>query len=875
MAYEKIQNQNNQELNLDSTDLPVGTKLRCKTTAVGNDSLGNPISIELFTDPIELTESSTDPGDAEGTRILNLGNIDLETQTWAPKVQPQSYSDPDGGEHPADSETMPIARWNVVPMQVIDSAGFDIGVVAFHANGIDRVEFEANNGSVTTIRQMTVNPRTGNREFWVTLDVPENNDSLIEIRATVYPNLQGKPFILQNVTSYTQSLNGNASNNPEYKIVYAGSYTNDYEGLMTKVSDVTDSSGVLVSSNVVLEGEHSMFVWGPSKYSNSGKLYVSAADGNDEVGDGTESNPFETINAAWEEIRNNDNYQYEGAEIILMTPGIYTPQEPRNSNGYAGGGLAGWTTIRGMDTHNASEYLIGANDEEELVQGNRPYSRVGSQLTKFENVCFRAGLDTDLGDTQWVAPQRRRSMVWFDRTYHFDKKGRSTGESRGSGLITTNGKIAAWYVTDANFYDRRKSAGGCIIIRNTSFIKAADTDIYSNSSMVLDCTAANLKASGKASYPKNAGNNTTDVFEVDFSEEFKDWPDQGFDVNPVKNGATETLLIETFVENGQTIKEFNSEQEVKYSTLIGTPFKNLGVGLFRENMQPNDVDGFGGWQEGDDEPSEEQYYRQIVSDVEDDENRAYSLQNYYDPNGFLYYVPGDELKDNPHIDVWQITGGSYLYPFKKNQICFGLHVYDTNDVQPFLFDQTRSIHVRHATVDFSCAKNTINNVGPVGINIETGGDFEGEGVVSDHIYISNCSFQQYFKIGRDQEAGANGVFRNSLFQNSTYTFLESFGTLYTLRSGFWLRNNIVTGGQFSGSGTNNDPDYGNAKWENVINVGPNGTNQGFDLSTGPDRYIDYDSANGQWTPENSTIRGILMPGFVDDPPIGSLRAIVI
>src|SRR6185295_19403114 len=46
----------------------------------------------------------------------------------------------------AGSNCMAIARWDVVPMQTVSSP-MPIGVVAFHINGIDRVEFSLNGGT--------------------------------------------------------------------------------------------------------------------------------------------------------------------------------------------------------------------------------------------------------------------------------------------------------------------------------------------------------------------------------------------------------------------------------------------------------------------------------------------------------------------------------------------------------------------------------------------------------------------------------------------------------------------------------------------------------------------------------------------------------
>ncbi|MEQ8845211.1 MAG: hypothetical protein RIB58_10190 [Phycisphaerales bacterium] len=88
-----------------------------------------------------------------------------------------------------------IARWDVVPYQTFDGL-FEIGVVAFHMRGIDRVEFSVNGGDWVTVREMTLNPRTQVEEYWVGLDAALfDQDGPVEVRAVVYPTV-GIPRVL-------------------------------------------------------------------------------------------------------------------------------------------------------------------------------------------------------------------------------------------------------------------------------------------------------------------------------------------------------------------------------------------------------------------------------------------------------------------------------------------------------------------------------------------------------------------------------------------------------------------------------------------------------------------------------------------------------
>jgi len=87
-----------------------------------------------------------------------------------------------------------IARWDVVPYQAFDDE-FKIGVVAFHRDGIHRVDFSVEGGEVVSVYQPTLNDRTGVVEYWATLDASRMDDGVFEVRAIVYPNT-GEPRVL-------------------------------------------------------------------------------------------------------------------------------------------------------------------------------------------------------------------------------------------------------------------------------------------------------------------------------------------------------------------------------------------------------------------------------------------------------------------------------------------------------------------------------------------------------------------------------------------------------------------------------------------------------------------------------------------------------
>lgn len=88
-----------------------------------------------------------------------------------------------------------IAHWDVV--QDRDASGdFGVGVVAFHRNGIDRVEMSVDGGPWARVEERSYHPRTGVAEHWAVLpcdELPEPRR--VEVRAVAYPAV-GEPRLL-------------------------------------------------------------------------------------------------------------------------------------------------------------------------------------------------------------------------------------------------------------------------------------------------------------------------------------------------------------------------------------------------------------------------------------------------------------------------------------------------------------------------------------------------------------------------------------------------------------------------------------------------------------------------------------------------------
>ncbi len=209
----------------------------------------------------------------------------LEPGSGFPEPTPQP---PAIGSGPG-ADAKAIARWDVVPYQTYDGL-FEIGVVAFHINGIDRVEFLLDDGPPLAVHEMTLNPRTNVVEYWTSLDAARSPDGPVEVRAIVYPKT-GVPRVLQG--SLDDKLN-------------------------------------------VTRGMHSMPLW-----ANAGGalqefiLHVDAVHGDDDTGDGSLSLPFATIaraaNAAGEQASAFDSVILrlaEGDYILHKGKGTFSHVEP-------------------------------------------------------------------------------------------------------------------------------------------------------------------------------------------------------------------------------------------------------------------------------------------------------------------------------------------------------------------------------------------------------------------------------------------------------------------------------------------------------------------------------------------------------------------
>ncbi len=85
--------------------------------------------------------------------------------------------------------TRAIGNWDVVPHQRLDGP-FEVGVVAFHEEGVD-VVFKLNGNELARVEYPTLNPRTGVWEYWFTFDPALVSDGPFELDATLVPDCPG------------------------------------------------------------------------------------------------------------------------------------------------------------------------------------------------------------------------------------------------------------------------------------------------------------------------------------------------------------------------------------------------------------------------------------------------------------------------------------------------------------------------------------------------------------------------------------------------------------------------------------------------------------------------------------------------------------
>ncbi|GAG12791.1 unnamed protein product, partial [marine sediment metagenome] len=177
---------------------PSGTLAPGATAAVtvSINSKANSLGAGSYDGNVSFTNTTNHNGDT--SRVMSLT---VHAPPGAILIPGSGFSGPTAQPDPVGSgpgvDAKAIARWDVVPFQTFDG-DFNVGVVAFHINGIDRVEFAVDGGPWLSISEMSENARVGVWEYWAAVRASDFADGEIELRAIAYP-LVGIPRVLDSL----------------------------------------------------------------------------------------------------------------------------------------------------------------------------------------------------------------------------------------------------------------------------------------------------------------------------------------------------------------------------------------------------------------------------------------------------------------------------------------------------------------------------------------------------------------------------------------------------------------------------------------------------------------------------------------------------
>ncbi len=368
-----------------------------------------------------------------GTIFLRPGNGFL-----APAIQPAAIGHPGMIGYSAKA----IARWDVVPFQTFTDK-FQIGVIAFHINGADRVEFSVEGGPTKSRTIMSFNTQTAGPNFAGVVEYTARLrasdfklEQMIEIRAIVYPRNAGQPTVLAG------------------PIVFGESYP------------LSEAS----------KGRRSLFLYAdPNNSSFSPVRFVSPA--------GTDVNnngqlPFRTIQAAVQSLQNQYG-RVDGATIYL--------HEGNYANVWGSYNFLSnrWLTITSAP---------GANPQNVKITHRASYqATVGLKLLRLKNLTINLEARPE-GNTSftgmYVGSPEYQVKIWFDTV-------KISGPEPMSSVFPYLSKtfyfvIAAdGYFTDCEYQDIRDGLSDAVLVRNTHIRNVAG-DVFSGAQTVVSSSVDNI-----------------------------------------------------------------------------------------------------------------------------------------------------------------------------------------------------------------------------------------------------------------------------------------------------------------------------------------------------------------------------------------------
>lgn len=290
----------------------------------------------------------------------------------------------------AFAETKAIANWDIVPFQMF-SEPFNIGVVAFHETGIN-VEFVVNNVSYRTVDEPTYNPDSKVYEYWVTIDPAHYTDGPLMVGAVAHPDDRNNfSRELQNLTFYM------------------------------------NAHGAL---------------------SNDSIMWADAALGDDETGNGSEENPYKTLEKAFVEVG-------EGGTVYLKA-GLYemTALYPAANYTY-------WTTItRAPGLQRRDVRIVGYS--------TTTHGRFGENMVRWKDIVMYKDAAPGYSVIMYF---ENTHHIWMDGSEFFDAKGQWNG-----GNIFGGNRGFRVYVTGCFIHDIANTTG--LYYLRDVYIKDICSDIY-------------------------------------------------------------------------------------------------------------------------------------------------------------------------------------------------------------------------------------------------------------------------------------------------------------------------------------------------------------------------------------------------------------
>ncbi len=295
----------------------------------------------------------------------------------------------------AEAQTRVIANWDMVPFQIFDST-IRVGVVAFHESGV-HVEFQVNGLVYADVAESTYNPDTRVFEYWIQINASDYPDGVITLSAIAQPNRSSD--LPRNLGSL---------------VLYA------------------NSKGSLTNSNI---------------------KWVDCASGNDNSGDGSEPNPYRTIEYAYRKVGN-------GGTVYLKAGNCYQV----TSSSWIQADYTRWTTITSGPGVDRSQILIGGYKE-----SNSGYEggRFGENFVHWKNVTLYSDNAPGYGTVLYFESGHK---IWLDGVDMYDKRGRWNG-----GVPYAGNEGYQVYMTDSRMHDFANAGGQ--FMRNVE-IYTIGSDIY-------------------------------------------------------------------------------------------------------------------------------------------------------------------------------------------------------------------------------------------------------------------------------------------------------------------------------------------------------------------------------------------------------------